>query len=431
MQTKAVLSALQKYCDAKNLPDTLAALRHDPLVWNVLPQFDFDRYAQWQIEKHSAGPWTPASLALFALETELTVEALGREPLMVLDGNLQRRALAVFEETLRTGRAPADLREAGLLALALRERRRKMRSWAGMNDDLTLKGDLAAERVEEIWRSALACLYTIIPDRGELLKALLQDHSLRGMGWCIHIVLSNPADETEQAKLLTGLMLDAPLETQAAWLGGLQSVGREGLAEKIARMLLAANQSVFDALKRQSNPAQTETKNVLEQAARLQHAAVIFRCAGASLQSAGLLEKAQQLLAYCLASVQIQHAGLSVGDNKLDVAAASVEKALRISQEPILIERGISVLHETGLLDVDVPLADRQPGFLSALYLARQMAAKGSFDLAGQTASRAVEEWLSQQSYAGLLHETEDAPLQTVTTLMRFNLIKDAARCTE
>ncbi len=192
MQTKAVLSAFQKNCASEAIPNTLTALRHDPLVWKMLPLLDLDGYAQRQAGKETAEAWAPASLALFALETDLNADGLRREPLMVLDGNLQRRALAVFEETLRTGREPADLKEAGLLALALRERRRKTRSWAGLTDDLMLKSGLNPERMVGIWKSALACLYTLIPDRSELLKALLDKETGVGMEWCIHILLSNP-----------------------------------------------------------------------------------------------------------------------------------------------------------------------------------------------------------------------------------------------
>lgn len=433
MQTKAVLSALQKYCDARVLPQTLTALRHDSLVWEALAKFDFDGYGRRQAEKQGDDLWTPAGVALFALETELTAEGLRREPMAMLEGNLLRRALAVFEETLRTGRRPADLREAALLALALRERRRKMRSWVGLGSDLTLKGELANDaRIEPIWNSALACLYGLIPDRAEFLKALLADHPARGMGWCIHILLCNPATEDEQARALAGLMIDASLETQAAWLQRIQFLGRDSLAEKIARVLLAASQPVFDGLKKQFAPAQSEMVDILAHAAKLQHAAAIYRSAGASLQSAGLLEKAQSLLSFCLAGVQFQQAALDAEDRKPDAAATRVEKAFEINQDGAVVERGAAVLHETGLLDVEIPSMDREPGFLPALYLARQMAAGGNSELARQTASRAVEEWLSQQKAADIAGDWKDEkPLQTLDTLAAIELIREAGQCAQ
>jgi len=65
MQSQAVISALQKSCDPKNLPDTLVALRHDRLAWQFLCGCDFDKYSQWLLENGAAGAWSPANLALF------------------------------------------------------------------------------------------------------------------------------------------------------------------------------------------------------------------------------------------------------------------------------------------------------------------------------------------------------------------------------
>ena len=50
MQSQAVILALQKLCDPKNIPDTLVALRHDRLVWQFLQGCDFDKYAQWLLD---------------------------------------------------------------------------------------------------------------------------------------------------------------------------------------------------------------------------------------------------------------------------------------------------------------------------------------------------------------------------------------------
>lgn len=432
MQTKAILSELQKYCDSENIPDTLTALRHDPLVWKILSQFDFDRYTSWQTDKRVAEPWMPANLALFTLEADLTAESLRKEPLMMLDGNLLRRALAMFEEILRTGREPADLKDACLLALALRERRRKTRSWSGLNEDLRLNGSLDPNQTEKIWESVLACLYGMVPDRNELLIALLANNPVMGMGWCIHIILSNPAEEDDQARQLIGLFIDAPLDYQALWLKKIQSLGRQSLDEKIARMILADNQPLFDGLKVQFNPSQADTRLVLEQAGKLQQAAMVYQCAGASLQAAGMLEKAQILLAFCLANLHILSADLDVREKKPDSAIAKVEKAFQTSQDPKLIERGVAIVHETGLMDVEIPTTDREPEFLSTLYLARKMAAGGNSELARQTAGRGVEEWLSQQNSTGYrTYEPYEKPIQVLKTLTGLGLIKEADQCAQ
>ncbi|HWQ05366.1 MAG TPA: tetratricopeptide repeat protein [Longilinea sp.] len=432
MQTKTILTALQKFCNPNTIPQTLTALRQDALLWSALSQMDLEGYVQSRSEISNADLWAPASLALYAIGADYAVENLSREPMTVLDGNLQRQALAVFEETLRTGREPIDLREAGLLALALRERRRKTRSWSGISNDLTIKGELSPERTVQIWNCALSCLYRIIPDGGELLKALITENLTKGMGWCIHILLSNPADEDVQARALTDLIEDLPIDRQAGWLERIRSLGRFELAEKTARILLVANQVFFDGLKKQFIASQVETKYVLEHASKLQHAAVIYHCAGASLQSAGALDKAQQLFAYCLAGAQIQSAYLDIDEKKPDIAATRVEKALLTCKDSTLVEYGAEILQETGLVDVQIPSTESEPGFVSSLYLAKQMAAKGNMDLACQTASRAVEESFSKLSSAfNQRHYQVKNPVQVLKTLLDLNLTKEAKRCSE
>lgn len=432
MQTNSILSALQKFCNPGEIPQILTALRQEALVWSALPQMDLDGYANAQSKSSDADLWTPAGLALYGIGADFTAKSLSSEPMAVLDGNLQRRALAVFEETLRTGREPIDLREAGYLALALRERRRKTRSWAGINNDLTIKGELSSDRIEHVWSCALSCLYRIIPDGGDLLGALLADNPVRGMGWCIHILLSNPDDEDNQAKVLTDLISDLPLDRQTGWLEKIQSMGRTELEEKVARMLLVSNQVIFDGLKKPFNPSLVDTRSVLEQAAKLQHAALIYGCAGASLLSASALEKAQHLFAYCLAGAQIQSAVLEINENKSDKAATKVEKALLTCKDSKLVEYGAEVLQQTGLVDVQIPSTESEPGFVSSLYLAKQMAAKGNMDLACQTASRAVEESFSKLSSSfNQRHHQVKNPVLVLKSLLDLNLTKEAKRCSE
>lgn len=428
MQSITVLSALQKHCNPKNLPVTLTALRHDPLIWEYAAQTDFDRYVQWLAEKHSTLSWSPASLTTFELDTDLSVEGLRKEPMSLLDGNLQRQALAVFEETLRTGRAPLDLREAGLLALALRERRRKIRSWNGVSGDLAIKGGLGTDHIEQVWKTALACLYGMISDPNELLKTLFTGSPESGMAWCIHVVLANPAEEDAQARTLVGLILESPLDVQAKWLIQVESLGRASLAEKIARMLLAANQPQFDGLKTQFNPAGATQIEVLSLADQLKSAATIYRCAGALLQSASMIDKSKQLLAFCLAETQLRMANLDLHSEKMDAAASRVEKAFSICAEPAIIELGASILQAGGFFDVDLPASDRERGLLSSLYLAGQMTNKGNIELGRQTAKRAVEEWLSRHKFTIGQAGELDHPGLVLTTLMRLGMLKEAAR---
>lgn len=429
MQSQAVILALQKSCDPKNIPDTLVALRHDRLVWQFLQGCDFDKYAQWLLDNGAAGAWSTANLALFVLDADLSAQQLAKEPMCILDGNLQRQALAYFEETLRTGKAPADLKEAGLLALALRERRRKMRSWTGLTQDLTLQSKFLADTMARIWDGALTCLAGMVPDRNELLRTLWADRTDQAADWCIQIVLGNPADENLQAKTLSGLILDEPLDVQAGWLKRVESRGRMKLAEKVARILLSANQSNFDRLTTEKVGAGVAAAERLARGLDLQRAAEVYRAAGALPQAANLFEKSRQAMGQCLAEVELALAGMDADTQKVDSAGTRVDHAVKTCAVPTILERGAAILHKAGIYDVSLPAVGGEPGMAASLYLASQMAAGGNPELARQTASQAVTNWLAASATGIPADGSIAEPADLLTVLLRMDLLEEADRC--
>mgnify|MGYP001766200154 CR=1 FL=1 len=429
MQSQAVISALQKSCDPKNLPDTLVALRHDRLAWQFLCECDFDKYSQWLLENGAAGAWSPANLALFVLDADLSAQQLSKEPMCILDGNLQRRALAFFEETLRTGKAPIDLKETGLLALALRERRRKMRSWSGLAQDLTIQSKLLADPLARIWDGALTCLAGMVPDRNELLRALWTEKTDQAANWCIQIVLGNPADETLQAKTLSGLILDEPLEVQAKWLKLVEGCGRKQLSEKIARILLSGNQPNFDRYIVQKIDPEMAAAERLTRGLEMQSAAEVYRAAGAVPQAASLLEKSRQAVGQCLAEVELAIANLDVDRQKMDLAATRVDRAVKTCAVPSTLERGAEILQRAGIYDVSLPAVGSEPGMAASIYLASQMAVGGNSELARQTASQAVNAWLAAAADGIRMDGSSSEPADLLAALLRMDLLEEADRC--
>ncbi len=429
MQSQAVILALQQSCEPKNLPDTLSALRHDRLVWEYLHRCDFDRYSQWLLENDAAKSWSPANLVLFSLNADLSARQLSKEPMCVLDGNLQRRALAFFEETLRIGKPPVDMQEAGLLALALRERRRKMRSWQGLNQDLAMNNNCSSDQLVRIWGSALTCLYGMIPDQDGLLRVLRDCKDLPSMEWCIQVVLGNPAEENIQAKVLAGLVLDNSIENQARWLKHLDKLGRKKLAEKIARILLSANQSKYDRITIEKMQPHASGAEKLARGFEMQNAAEIFRIGGAFNQANDLFEKSYRLIAQCLADAGLMLASLEADAQNMETAAGRVERALMTSAESGIVNRGAAILQQLGIFDVSLPATEREPGVVASIYLASQMAAKGNLELARQTARQAVDAWLASLASGTLSDESLPNPVDLLAALIRMELFPEAERC--
>ncbi|MEN6408888.1 MAG: hypothetical protein ABFD44_04150, partial [Anaerolineaceae bacterium] len=165
MQLSSILSEFKHLFDAQQLPAVLYALRQDPLVWKEIEKDDFFIKAA-EYCGNQAELWNPATLSLLALEHPIPLDSLTQQPLMPIDVNLRQKAARAYEEYFRTPQPTASLADAGLLALALRERRRVKSNWTGISTELPLTIDSTGSA----WISPLACLIAMLPADDELLQ---------------------------------------------------------------------------------------------------------------------------------------------------------------------------------------------------------------------------------------------------------------------
>jgi tetratricopeptide (TPR) repeat protein len=208
------------------LPDTICpwvigALRQDHVVWDKLQ----DPVFQSQALSQELSIWTslaPANLAIIAIHAELPaltpakakhlMDDLRSDIQHLPDAALRKVAGEVYE-TLRgirteksssqhsATRAYSPLTKAGLLALVLRERRRKVGSWDGLNQELIAQARSSDASLFHTWSTALACLYGMIPDHRQMIQALLSNgasEELVRLG--AHAILSNPLSPERMAE---------------------------------------------------------------------------------------------------------------------------------------------------------------------------------------------------------------------------------------
>jgi hypothetical protein len=99
--------------------------------------------------------WQPGNLALRALEW-VTASQLAVEDLPALEKTIRQQALQVFEEKIRQNELCATLEEAGLVAIALRERRRVTKTWDGLGEELFVESGVPGARLMQVWQTPLA-----------------------------------------------------------------------------------------------------------------------------------------------------------------------------------------------------------------------------------------------------------------------------------
>jgi len=140
----------------KNTPENtrflVRAFIHEPLIIRAMQQEGFLEQALERVEG-----WMVADLALVAMGCPLKAADLRKQEMIGVEAGLRSSALQAYENTYKKLTPPANLAEAGLLAIALRERRRLTNGWHGLLNELT-QGKLKEQPglANEIWKTSLA-----------------------------------------------------------------------------------------------------------------------------------------------------------------------------------------------------------------------------------------------------------------------------------
>ncbi|MBA4398292.1 MAG: hypothetical protein C0396_00210 [Anaerolinea sp.] len=320
MQPAEILVELRRVLPPADAPYVLTALSEDALVWNALQQPEFLQ-AILSDESVISSFWSPASLALRPLGNRVSFADLTAEHIPGIEVSLRKQALEVLEDTLRGGQPPANLAQAGLLALALRERRRKTQSWRGFLTELLSVQNKSTSNLVEVWQTPLACLYGMIPDKWDFLESLLPQDSMHpAIDWISHIILSNPLDLQTQVKMIHDLASQLVVEYQVEWLRHLTGKGRFALASGIAHQLLDTDREYFAGLEEPFQPDHAEWVAASRKMLDNQLAATLYQVAGRPLQAGIYLDKTRRLLQHWLVGATLQMATVIDHEGKMNDA---------------------------------------------------------------------------------------------------------------
>ena len=218
MAVELLVDGLKLLFPAGTAARVLAQLRQDELVWAA---FTNDGFTQKALEVCGSqmNAWSPGVLALVALDEQQIANHLTAEPMQPLDASLRQQAVRAYEDSRKKGNGPTDLREAGLLGLALRERRRYTGSWIGLPAELLTAPSGVRAIPPRTWNTALACLAGYIPNPLELMEALVGSGTEEAwLEWILHIVMTQPDEGQEQVGRIEQLLREKPVDVQLRFL---------------------------------------------------------------------------------------------------------------------------------------------------------------------------------------------------------------------
>ena len=166
MSIEKLLDQIQIRFDPQIARAVVSAFRAEPLAWHFLESTP--NLEQWlTFASDDLSRWQPGVLALFSLG-----DSLHEQDLTNLEINLPTdiidRVANVFEMTRLTGLEPTSLADAALLALHLREFRRREGSWKALSDEL-----LSGKGRLPVWKTAFAILPQLVPDFETAMDSLV------------------------------------------------------------------------------------------------------------------------------------------------------------------------------------------------------------------------------------------------------------------
>lgn len=399
MQSSDLFQEIGQILPTGELPQVLAALRQEKLVWQSLERPEFLRLAVETLGNQISN-WNPGRLALLALGDPRTVESLRSEPMSALGMALQEQSLQAYQNVQRTGSAPSSLQEAALLALTLRERRRLTGTWSGMIQEILPKHG----QPETIWGAPLAILMSLVPDPEELLRSLFIKNTPQVVfDWAAHAQLCQPVSAADHVQAFTRLLHGLGVTYQLSLLRSLSLHGRETLAAAIADRLVLGHPA-FAALRVLAGQDDIDTLAVSNRALALHEMGTFYQFSGDTAQAMSLFDAAQTALEQWQANLQLQSVSLHAtvhprGTTALDditpvarLAAASgqIKDELGavlsshpkgqslIDQVPQEAESAFLQIKRAGLM------ADREPG------LARDLARQGAANLTAAIQSQGI-----------------------------------------
>jgi tetratricopeptide (TPR) repeat protein len=337
----------------------LRALRNEPLVWQALQNEEFAQKALKIIGNHIEN-WSPASLALLALGYPNLLQKLSSNLSITIEEKLLHQAAATLE-TITSGEPISfefSLHEAGLLALALRERWRLTRQW----DEIT---SCFHPTLNSYWYPTMACLYRMLPDPHDLLIHLLSsDEKQQLFNLGVHAILSNPIPLEEQCDILINMIIPLPSNRR---LDQLRKIFNDHppLGQMIATQLIEIGKGAFETAESKFD----EIQHLLEKSE-------ILKISGQYNLAMPTLTEAMQTSMQMQIDLAAQLAQAAAKDDDKETALQAIEQAsifdsqlVHTQPEITLAKIQTSQLDPTNLKDFnsdDIPFEPINPTTLLA-----------------------------------------------------------------
>ena len=249
MAIEVLLDLIKQRFPSSERKIAVKALQQDPLVWQFVNAED-ESLPYFESTGTELSAFTPAACAVWLISRQNKIEP---DTITQIDSTLpnplKQIAGKAFESTFNSGLPPADLYNAGLLALALRERRKMEGNWKGISEEILIKrGPAASQKNVVIWQTVFSVLLSLLPDFIDLILEFIhsknEQQAKTGVQLLVHSVLSNPITDQEKLDLLYQCVSCETIDLQLVALKWLDKNHQSSLCKSLALSLLQVKTNI-------------------------------------------------------------------------------------------------------------------------------------------------------------------------------------------
>lgn len=215
VKKSAFLLELRARLPEEIFPRVLLALKQDALIWHNLENTELGAQSLASFSDYPE-QWNPATLAFLELKNTYPqlidiLPALQADPAYVIDEGIICSAAGMYQEWLDGVQKDLTLDLAGLVALI----------WRNSLQDSQYPGQLVADLQKPRPGAgiALACLFGMLPEVGELIVNLVQavaDPYVYDL--VLHALFSNPLTEEQQIEIIQSVLAVLSSEKKSIFL---------------------------------------------------------------------------------------------------------------------------------------------------------------------------------------------------------------------
>ncbi|HNR01215.1 MAG TPA: tetratricopeptide repeat protein [Anaerolineaceae bacterium] len=372
MQYIDLITRLNNLANKDEVAANFKALRQDALVWEGLQTIN-EQSPEVKSLISQKMPLNPGTLAFLMYDPGFDFSELNNR---ITSREVLEKLMFGYENYVQTKEPVSSLAQAGMLALALIEKRKASPNWVNiLQDFVTRMKIIAGEEVRRYWGTILVIVVNLIEEKEAFFKDISVLHPPElSIEVINHLVLCLPWSDEEKAETLRRYLYPLDAQTQVDALKILRKMAGSDLPANIAGRILEKYYPSENG-KRKTKDSWKNPVASMHFALQCQAAADIAQIAGQNEVAAELNDESFNVLSALVKMNKVKKAGIVFDSKTSETTLDTIFSDDELTDPEILSELAYTTA------SLDLPLPDESSA-TKIILQAKKMAKAGNTDLA-------------------------------------------------